>query len=272
MTESDPQTAALLTALGDLSRQAGRATMAFHDADQGVAIKADGSPVTKADLAAEAIILDGLARLAPGVAVVSEEGEHVPPPAGARFFLVDPLDGTKEFIARSGEFTVNIALIEDGAPVLGVVHAPALGRLWLGARGLGAIEVEADGARRPLHVRAAPARIVAIGSRSHGGARTAAWLERFAVERFVSAGSSLKFCLVAAGEADVYPRLGRTMEWDTAAGDAILRAAGGFVTGLDGAPLVYGKHGRPDDADFANPDFVAWGDAALLRRPAPPRP
>lgn len=259
-------TPALLDALGALAVCAGEAALRFYEGDSGVETKADGSPVTKADFASEAVILPGLARLAPGVPVVSEESADSAPATGDVFFLVDPLDGTKEFISRNGEFTVNIALIENGAPVLGVVQAPALGRLWIGAAGLGAWEIGADGARRALNTRPAPAALTAIGSRSHGGAESARWLERLNVENFVAAGSSLKFCLIAAGEADVYPRHGRTMEWDTAAGDAVLRAAGGIVTRFDGTALDYGKRDQSDDSDFANPHFVAFGDAALARK------
>lgn len=256
----------LLEAIGAVAVEAGRATLRFYEGRCDVVTKADGSPVTQADLAAEAIILPALARLAPNVPVVSEESAAAAPATGARFFLVDPLDGTKEFISRNGEFTVNIALIEDGAPTLGAVYAPALGRLWLGGAELGAWAVAADGARAALATRPAPAAVIAVGSRSHGGVETAAWLERLSVERFAAAGSSLKFCLVAAGEADVYPRLGRTMEWDTAAGHAVLRGAGGLVTQLDGRPLLYGKRAQSDDIDFANPPFVAWGDERLARK------
>ena len=165
-----------------------------------------------------------------------------------------PLDGTKEFISRNGEFTVNIALIENGCPTLGVVLAPALSRLFAGAEGVGAF-LEENSQRRPIACRAVPAAgLTVVASRSHGDAEA---LDRFLAGRKVAsqtnAGSSLKLCLVAAGEADLYPRLGRTMEWDIAAGDAVLRAAGGVVNTLAGEPLVYGK------PDFANPHFAAWG-------------
>lgn len=263
---ADPLSPALLDAVAALAVAAGAAILPFYEGACAVETKEDGSPVTQADLAAEAVILPGLARLAQGAPTVSEEQAAQAPATGRRFFLVDPLDGTREFLARNGEFTVNIALVEDGAPVLGVVHAPALGLTWLGARGLGAFAREAKGDGRRLSTRPAPAQVTAIASRSHGGAQTGEWLRRLDVARFVAAGSSLKFCRVAAGEADVYPRLGRTMEWDTAAGDAILRAAGGIVVGLDGRPLAYGKRGRADEADFANPAFVAFGDPALARR------
>lgn len=258
----------LLDGLAAIMVEAGRAVMAVYaEGATQVERKADGSPVTRADLAAEAVLLEGLPRLAPGVPVVSEESA-IPAEAGERFFLVDPLDGTKEFLARNGEFTVNVALVEAGAPLLGVVFAPALGDLYAGGSGLGAWRARPfdGGARRAIATRPAPARLAAVGSRSHGGAETTRWLERFEIERFVSAGSSLKLCLVAQGEADLYPRLGRTMEWDVAAGDAVLRAAGGMTTRLDGAPLVYGKRGQAEDVDFANPHFVAWGDPRLAAR------
>lgn len=266
----------LLERVVGLVLQAGRAILdVYTSGDLGVTRKDDASPVTRADAEAERIILAGLAEIAPGVPIVAEESVSAgrTPPTAELFFLVDPLDGTKEFISRNGEFTVNVALVEAGAPVLGVVYAPALGRAYAGGSGLGAQCLEIVGhavaSRRPVHVRPAPqAGIAAVGSRSHGSAETAAWLERFQVASFVSAGSSLKLCLVAGGDADIYPRLGRTMEWDIAAGDAVLRAAGGLVTTLDGAPMLYGKRNQPGDADFANPHFVAWGDLALGQRAA----
>lgn len=264
--------AQLLAALVDLALEAGDAVMRIYGSDFEVRQKGDLSPVTAADAEGERIILQGLAGLAPGVPVVAEEeatAGRVPEP-GDRFFLVDPLDGTKEFVSRNGEFTVNIALVERGRPVLGVVVAPALGRAYCGEVGVGAERLVVSGGRivgrEAIAVRKVPAAgIVAVGSRSHGGAETAAWLERFAVATFVSAGSSLKFCLVAGGEADLYPRLGRTMEWDIAAGDAVLTAAGGLVTTLDGRPMAYGKVRQSTDDDFANPHFVAWGDPSLVR-------
>lgn len=228
--------------------------------------KSDASPVTFADEAAEAAILACLAAAAPNIPVIAEEavsrGEL--PPTDGLFFLVDPLDGTKEFIAQLGEFTVNIALVENGAPVAGVVYAPAIGRLFLGVHGASAREARVvDGAISDWRVIAArtppPEGLVAVASRSHAGPDTDAFLARHPVVARVSAGSSLKFCLVAAGEADVYPRMGRTMEWDTAAGHAVLTAAGGRVARLDGTPLTYGKRNRAEDTDFANPWFVGWG-------------
>lgn len=240
--------------------------MAIYDGDQGAETKKDGSPVTAADTAAEAVILAGLRTIAPGVPVVAEEEVAAGrvPEIGRRFFLVDPLDGTKEFISRNGEFTVNIALIEDGAPVTGVVYAPALGDICVGTVGEGArsARVAADGACTwtDIRVRAVPAAgIDVVASRSHLTPETRDFIERFVVRDMVSAGSSLKFCRVATGAADLYPRLARTMEWDTAAGDAVLRAAGGRVTTVDGVPLLYGKRNQATDTDFANPWFVAAG-------------
>jgi 3'(2'),5'-bisphosphate nucleotidase len=269
-----------LEALTALALDAGRAAMAIYGrADLGVAIKADASPVTAADAAAEAVILAGLARLAPDLAVVAEEAAaagRTPATLGPCFALVDPLDGTKEFIARNGEFTVNIALIVDGRPVAGVVLAPALRLAWWGEVGVGAwaatVTAEGVGPARPIRVRPAAAGYAVLASRSHCGAATEAFLARLPVTERVAAGSSLKFCRIAEGLADLYPRHGPTMEWDTAAGDAVLTAAGGAVVDLAGRPLVYGKRGRAGVADFRNPDFVAVGGldaAAICARGAP---
>jgi len=229
-------------------------------------VKLDGSPVTAADAAAEAIILSRLAVIAPDVPVVAEEAcaEGRVPDTDALFFLVDPLDGTKEFLNRNGDFTVNIALVEHGQPVMGVVYAPAHGLIFTGQAGAGARRAEVTGGVvgpwRAIAVREAPAQgLDVVASRSHLSDETREFIARFPVADMVSAGSSLKFCRVAAGEADLYPRLGRTMEWDTAAGDAVVRAAGGFVRTMDGRPLIYGKRDQADDADFANPWFVASG-------------
>ena len=258
-----------IEALMCLVIEAGATIMAIYGAgDLGVERKDDGSPVTKVDRAAEAVILKGLQQLAPDVPVIAEEEVAAGrvPATGRRFFLVDPLDGTREFINRNGEFTVNIALVEDGVPVAGIVYAPALGTIYSGSGGQAFQASVTDGVPGPrasISVREPHGPLIAVGSRSHGSEATAQWLERFAVERFVSRGSSLKFCLVAAGEADIYPRLGRTMEWDTAAGDAVLRAAGGIVTTPDGAPFLYNKRGQAHDADFANGHFVAFGDRKL---------
>jgi len=253
-----------------LMLKAGAEIMRIYATDFAVDGKADSSPVTEADRAAEAIILAGLKEIAPDIPVVAEEEAAAGrvPRAARRFFLVDPLDGTKEFVSRNGEFTVNIALIENGVPVLGSVYAPAKNVIYWSVKGEGAFAAEVQdgkaGPARPIHVRVPPAEgLSAVGSRSHGGAETQDYLKRFTVRDFVSAGSSLKFCLVAEGAADIYPRMGRTMEWDTAAGDAVLRAAGGRVETLDGQPLIYGKRGQPGESDFANPWFVAFGDASI---------
>lgn len=237
--------------------------------------KGDGSPVTEADHRAEAVILKALSAEAAGIPVVAEEEVSAGriPAASERFFLVDPLDGTREFINRNGEFTVNIALIEKDRPVLGMIYAPALGQIFVAVNGVAwrtDVTHGLAGELRPIQARPAPKRLAAVGSRSNCTDETMDWLKRFDVDGFVSRGSSLKFCLVACGEADVYPRFGRTMEWDTAAGDAILRAAGGVTTTIDGIPMTYGNRGRVGEADFANPAFLAFGDPAL--RDASDRP
>jgi 3'(2'), 5'-bisphosphate nucleotidase len=244
----------LLQAVVQIAKRAGCVILDVYRGDCTVTRKSDGSPVTEADRLAEAVILSELRSLTPDIPVVAEEAVaagHVPH-LGDRFWLVDPLDGTKEFISRNGEFTVNIALVEKGCPVLGVVLAPALGRLFAGAVGHGAFVEDAQG-RRPIRCRAVPAcGSAVVASRSHDDA---AALDAFLADRSVAslskAGSSLKLCLVAAGDADLYPRLGRTMEWDIAAGHAVLSAAGGKVQCLSGDELRYGKAG------FANPHFVA---------------
>lgn len=246
----------LLEALVPIVRAAGAVVMDLYRTDFAVRGKDDASPVTEADERAEALIVPALETLLPGVPVVAEEAVAAGrlPALGRRFWLVDPLDGTKEFIGRNGEFTVNIALVEDGEPMLGTVFAPAIERLFLGATGVGAF-VEEDGHRRPIRCRAvAPAGLTVVASRSHGDAAALdAFLGGRRVAALTNAGSSLKLCLVAAGEADLYPRLGRTMEWDIAAGHAVLAAAGGRVLTLAGEPLRYGKPG------LDNPHFVASG-------------
>jgi len=263
---------ALIKDLCRIAFDAGQVIMDVYESEITVAYKDDRSPVTQADARAETLILARLAERAPVIPVISEEAAsagHIPA-TGREFFLVDPLDGTKEFINRNGEFTVNIALIVDQVPRVGVVYAPALGRLFFSAGPGQAFEqsvpvrapggIDAAPPPRPLAV-APPAKdgLVVVASRSHRAPETEIYLERFKVKRFVSAGSSLKFCLIAAGEADLYPRHGRTMEWDTAAGHAVLAGAGGGVTREDGTPLLYGKR----DAGFANPYFIARGRGAL---------
>jgi len=258
----------LLQSLIYTAQRAGGAIMAVYATDFAVHDKADASPVTAADEAAEKIILADLASIAPTIPVVAEEAVaagKVPTLRGEvstqRFFLVDPLDGTREFVSRRDEFTVNVALIEAGVPVLGVVFAPARRELYWGdvrATKAGRIEADPDGTMpsmgSAIAARQAPtAGLIAVASRSHRTPETDALLANYPVTEFRSIGSSLKFCLVAAGEADIYPRIGTTMEWDTAAGHAILAAAGGRVTGLEGEPFVYGKPG------FRNGNFIARG-------------
>jgi 3'(2'), 5'-bisphosphate nucleotidase len=236
-----------------------------------VATKADQSPVTAADHAAEAAILAGLARVLPGVAIVSEEAGMLCAALPDSFVLIDPLDGTREFVAGRDEFTVNIAIVAGGRPQLGVVAAPAQGLLWRGIVGMGAERLHlppghpADAAdeRKPIHTRAAPrADLVAVASRSHLDRETEGFLARLPVGECVTSGSAIKFCQVAEGVADVYPRLSTTCEWDVAAGHAVLVAAGGTVTAPDGRPLRYGRR----DANFRIPAFVAWGDPSAASR------
>ena len=252
-TLADP---GLLAAVERIARQAGELVLAVYGTDFGVRGKNDASPVTEADEKAEALIVPALEQLAPGVPIVAEEAVAAGkvPVVGDWFWLVDPLDGTKEFISRNGEFTVNIALVHAGVPVLGVVLAPALGRLFAGVQGQGAW-LEDERGRRPIRCRAVPeAGLTVVASRSHGDAAALdAFLSGRKVAALANAGSSLKLCLVAAAEADLYPRLGRTMEWDIAAGHAVLLAAGGTVKDLHGADLRYGKPG------FDNPHFAASG-------------
>ena len=248
---------ALVQALRAIAVRAGREILAVYASDFTVADKADASPVTEADTRAEREILRGLADCAPEVPVVAEESVaagDVPDVRGKRFFLVDPLDGTREFIGRNGEFTVNIALVEDGAPTAGVVHLPALDEtFWTAGDGVAWRARGARAAERIACRSAASGGLVAIASRSHRSAETDAYLQRFRIAEIVSAGSSLKLCRIAEGAADLYPRLGRTMEWDIAAGHAVVTAAGGSVETLDGRRLAYGKPG------FENPHFVVRG-------------
>ncbi|HEY9193022.1 MAG TPA: 3'(2'),5'-bisphosphate nucleotidase CysQ [Methyloversatilis sp.] len=246
----------LHAALLEVVRDAGRCVMEVYATDFEVADKSDKSPVTLADKKADEVIVARLKTLTPDIFIVSEESTEAGqrPADGAPFWLVDPLDGTKEFINRNGEFTVNVALIEQGRPVLGVVFAPALGRMFSGIGGVGAW-LEDESGSRVISCRVPPAEgLTVVASRSHGDAEALdAFLAGRKVASLRNAGSSLKICLVAAGEADVYPRLGRTMEWDIAAGHAVLVAAGGRIERVDGSPFTYGK------PDFANPHFAAWG-------------
>lgn len=260
--------AALTAELRRLAVEAGAMIMSHYESGLEAVRKEDDSPVTAADHDAEHIILDGLHRIAPDIPAVSEEqaaAGHIPE-IGRRLFLVDPLDGTKEFLRKNGEFTVNIALIENRIPVAGVVYAPARERLFYGYGPGDAYEQAVSpytndalvGSAPPRHIAvrkpAADGLVVAI-SRTHRDHKTNEYLDLYRVKEFLVAGSSLKFGLIAAGEADLYPRHGRTMEWDTAAGHAVLASAGGSVTQLDGAPLLYGKIERGLD----NPFFIARG-------------
>jgi 3'(2'), 5'-bisphosphate nucleotidase len=260
---SPEQAAALLAPLTELVLRAGAAILAIPR-DAAVEHKEDGSPVTPADLAADRVIADGLARIAPAVPVLSEERCGNGRPVSGSFFLVDPLDGTKEYVAGRDEFTVNVALVSDGRPVLGIVGAPALGLAWRGLVGRGAerLAVGPEGisfAASPIRTRALPPAgqpwRVAV-SRSHLDGRTVAFIEaRPGAVRTVT-GSAVKFCRVAEGEADIYPRLSPTCEWDIAAGAAVVIAAGGKVTDGSGAALRFDAP-RPN---FIVPEFIAWGD------------
>ena len=243
-------------ALVEIAERAGREILAVYGASFDVRTKRDATPVTEADERSEKLILEALADLAPDIPVVAEESVaegRVPNVQGSPFFLVDPLDGTKEFVNRNGEFTVNIALVENAAPLIGAIHVPVLdesywcdgdGAAW---RRRGAAEAERIRCRKPNDG------LVVVASRSHRDAKTDAFLKKFKVKEQISAGSSIKFCRVAEGAADLYPRLGRTMEWDVAAGHAIVNAAGGSVTTVDDEAFTYGK------PDFANPFFVVRG-------------
>jgi 3'(2'), 5'-bisphosphate nucleotidase len=257
---------AILTVFERLALSAGREVMRIYEAGCAVDTKADSTPVTEADRASEAIILAGLREAFPDIPCVAEEEAAdgiLPAQLGRAFFLVDPLDGTKEFVRRRTDFTVNIALVRNGSPVVGVVFAPCTGRLFCGRPGHAeALQADRDfsvGQRQFIAARAPATPLVVVASRSHNTAETEDYIRKLGVAEIVSVGSSLKFCLVAAAEADVYPRFGRTMEWDTAAGDAVLRAAGGMTRRLDGSPLTYGKRDQESDGAFANPYFIASG-------------
>ena len=261
--------AALIEPLTDLVVRAGAAILAVKRGAMQIEGKVDGSPVTEADLAADRLIGEGLARLVPQVPAISEERVHLAkPPYEGSFFLIDPLDGTKEFVAGRSEFTVNLALVTDGTPLLGIIGAPALGLIWRGLVGRGAERLAvgdgAFGGAEPIHTRPIPPPgapwIVAV-SRSHGDARTEGFIDGRpgAVRQML--GSAVKFGRVAEGAADIYPRLAPTCEWDIAAGHAVVTAAGGRITDAHGADLQFGR-GR---ADFIVPEFIAWGDPSAAR-------
>lgn len=249
-----------ISELEPIARAAGEAIMAIYRQPFEVEYKSDESPLTAADQGAHEVIVQALARLTPAIPVLSEESDTETMQARlgwSRYWLVDPLDGTKEFVSRNGEFTVNIALIDDGKPVWGLVYAPVLDKLWYGGAGLGAWRIEASGTvaiQTQPHREGKPWRVV--GSRNHLSQATLDYLARFGeIDRgeveLVSMGSSLKFCIIAEGGAELYPRLAPTCEWDTGAAQAVLEGAGGSVTQLNGAPLEYNK------PDILNPWFVA---------------
>jgi 3'(2'), 5'-bisphosphate nucleotidase len=261
--------AALIGPLTDLVIRAGAAILAVNRGAMRIDGKGDGSPVTEADLAADRIIGEGLAQLVPAVPAISEE--RVPlakPPYDGSFFLIDPLDGTKEFVAGRGEFTVNIALVTDGTPLLGIIGAPALGLIWRGLVGRGAERLAiGDGAiagAEPIHTRRLPppgAPWIAAVSRSHGDVRTEAFIDSRPGAIRLKLGSAVKLGRVAEGAADIYPRLAPTSEWDIAAGHAVVAAAGGRITDAQGADVQFGR-GRHD---FIVPEFIAWGDPSAVR-------
>lgn len=250
-----------------LALKAGEEIMRVYGSeDFDVRAKSDASPVTEADEAADALISAGLRAKFPEIPLVTEEQASTHGQRLSTFLIVDPLDGTKEFVQRRGDFTVNIAYVENGVPRLGVVYAPAKGRLFYTTAEGGSVEEkgpfgEKPGQTVPIGVNSTPDNraLMVVASKSHRDAATDAYIARYGVRDMTSAGSSLKFCLVATGEADLYPRLGRTMEWDTAAGDAVLRGAGGEVVRFDDhSPLGYGKPG------FDNPFFIAFAPGVLL--------
>jgi len=252
----------LLNPLLDIARAAGQEIMRIYQGEFTVDMKADMSPVTDADLAAHRVINADLNRITPGMPVLSEESAAIPFEQRGRwesYWLVDPLDGTKEFINKNGDFTVNIALIQRGVPLLGVVHVPVTGMSYYGCVGVGAFKRDKDGQASPIKVRklAAERPVKVVASRSHRGPLLDGYLEKLGRHETVSRGSSLKFCLVAEGLADVYPRLGPTSEWDTGAGHAVLLAAGGQVIGMDGAALPYNSK-----ESLLNPHFIAYADSS----------
>jgi 3'(2'), 5'-bisphosphate nucleotidase len=249
----------LLTPVLETARSAGLEIMDVYSREFSVEEKADRTPLTQADLRSQARIIEGLRALDPALPVLAEESALIPFTERERwreYWLVDPLDGTREFVSRNPEFTVNIALVRDHRPVFGVVHVPAQRLDYYGCEGTGAFRHAAAGPAVPIRVRrpaATPVRVV--GSRSHRGDSLDALLERIGPHELKAIGSSLKFCLVAEGAADFYPRLGPTSEWDTAAGQAVLESAGGHVTDLDGRPLRYNTH-----PGLLNPHFIAFAD------------
>jgi len=258
----------LVTVFRRLALEAGDKIMEIYDADDfEVKVKSDASPVTAADEAADAMISAGLRAAFPDIALITEEQAASHDLKAGTFLIVDPLDGTKEFINRRGDFTVNIALVEDGVPTRGVVYAPARSRMFFtradgaSVEETGPFETEPMGDLRDIRVAQSDnSALMVVASKSHRDQATDDYIAKYAVKDMKSAGSSLKFCLVATGEADIYPRVGRTMEWDTAAGHAVLLGAGGRVVRFDDhAPLIYGKEG------YANPFFIAYAPHVELK-------
>lgn len=258
----------LIPVIRRLAIQAGERIMQIYEADDfDVKVKSDSSPVTEADEAADALISAGLRAAFPDIALVTEEQSASHAERAETFLIVDPLDGTKEFVNRRGDFTVNIALVERGVPTRGVVYAPARGRIFYtlpdgsSVEETGALDPTTPGETNPIHVtRPDNAALMVVASKSHRDQATEDYIAKYRVRDSKSAGSSLKFCLVATGEADLYPRVGRTMEWDTAAGHAVLAGAGGHVVRFDDhTPLTYGKEG------YANPFFIAHAPGVELK-------
>jgi 3'(2'), 5'-bisphosphate nucleotidase len=255
----------LMGPLTELVALAGSAILKVDRAGMEICGKADGSPVTEADLAADRIIAEGLARLAPDIPALSEERVAGGTDGSAAFFLIDPLDGTKEFVLGRNEFTVNIALVVNGTPLLGIIGAPALGLIWRGLVGQGAERLTTNnalGPAEPIRTRPFPQAghpWIAAVSRSHGDAATEAFIDRRPGAIRERLGSAVKFAKIAEGAADIYPRLAPTSEWDVAAGHAIVTAAGGKITDAAGADLRFGQRAR----DFVVPAFIAWGDPRL---------
>lgn len=256
------ENAKIVEVIRALALKAGDKIMEIYQRDDfEVKTKSDDSPVTEADEAADALISAGLRAAFPDIALVTEEQSDSHSVVADRFFIVDPLDGTKEFVHRRGDFTVNIALIENGVPILGVVFAPAKKRLFYTDQTGQTLEEKPDGSLTPLRVSTPDNEaLIVVASKSHRDAATDAYINKYKVADSAAAGSSLKFCLVAAGEADIYPRLGRTMEWDTAAGHAVLLGAGGQVLRFDDhTPLKYGK------PIYENPFFIALSPGVQLK-------
>ena len=255
----DLEITGLLEPVSALAQQAGEKILEIYNSEFAVEQKADNSPLTAADMAAHHAIVAGLAALTPDMPVLSEESASLPykeRSTWTRYWLVDPLDGTREFVKRNGEFTVNIALIEQGVPVLGVVHVPVSGVSYLACRGRGAVKQEAGKAPVAIHVRSlGEGPVMVVGSRSHRGDSLNRFLEKLGAHEMTGMGSSLKLCLVAEGAADIYPRLGPTSEWDTAAAQCVVEQAGGYVTDTNMQPLRYNTKDS-----LLNPFFLVFGD------------